>query len=200
MAAALQSATGGAVDANNPVVNAFLGSDAATISNLITGPDRAQTLISPGISQGAVGGWPIFNPALTKGWPTFAILVYAKVGRIGLMRHRHFPGLRARVGGCPAALSATTAPAICISSPSAAIIASPGWRGRRRRDQFLKVFEQVRQRYSFVVVGYVVMPEYVHLLISEPEKGDPSRVVQAIKQGFARLVLRLAGRGSGEAE
>jgi len=60
----------------------------------------------------------------------------------------------------------------------------------RRRDQFLKVFEQVRQRYKFVVVGYVVMPEHVHLLISEPEKGDPSRVVQAIKQGFARLVLR----------
>ncbi len=60
----------------------------------------------------------------------------------------------------------------------------------RRRDQSLKVFEQVRQRNSFVVVGSVVMPEHVHLLISEPEKGDPSRVVQAIKQGLARLVLR----------
>jgi putative transposase len=55
---------------------------------------------------------------------------------------------------------------------------------------FLKVFEQARQRYEFVVVGYVVMPEHVHLLISEAEKGDPSRVVQAIKQGLARHVLR----------
>ena len=34
------------------------------------------------------------------------------------------------------------------------------------------------------------MPEHIHLLISEPEQGDPSRVVQAVKQGFARHVLR----------
>ncbi len=60
----------------------------------------------------------------------------------------------------------------------------------RRRDLFLRVFEQVRRRYAFVVVGYVVMPEHIHLLISEPEKGDPSKVMQAIKQGFARRVLR----------
>jgi putative transposase len=36
---------------------------------------------------------------------------------------------------------------------------------------FLKVLEQARQRYGFVVVGYVVMPEHIHLLICEPEKG-----------------------------
>jgi REP element-mobilizing transposase RayT len=36
------------------------------------------------------------------------------------------------------------------------------------------------------------MPEHIHLLISEPEKGDPSRVMQAIKQGFARRVLKAA--------
>ena len=47
-----------------------------------------------------------------------------------------------------------------------------------------------RQHYRFVVVGYVVMPEHIHLLISEPEKGNPSRVLQAVKQGFARRVLR----------
>ena len=65
------------------------------------------------------------------------------------------------------------------------------WLARpRRRDLFLQVLEQVRQRYGFVVVGYVVMPEHIHLLISEPEKAGPSRVMQAIKQGFARRVLR----------
>jgi putative transposase len=58
------------------------------------------------------------------------------------------------------------------------------WLGsRRRRDLFLKVLEQARQRYGFVVVGYVVMPEHIHLLIGEPEKADPSHVVQAVKQG-----------------
>jgi putative transposase len=58
-----------------------------------------------------------------------------------------------------------------------------------RRDLFLEVLEHVRRRYHFVVVGYVVMPEHVHLLVSEPERGNPSTVMQAIKQGFARRVL-----------
>jgi putative transposase len=51
------------------------------------------------------------------------------------------------------------------------------------------VLEQVRKRYAFVVVGYVVMPEHVHLLISEPQEKDPSFVMQALKVGFAPRVL-----------
>jgi putative transposase len=38
------------------------------------------------------------------------------------------------------------------------------------------------------------MPEHIHLLIGEPERGDPSRVMQAIKQGFARRVLKALRR------
>ena len=34
------------------------------------------------------------------------------------------------------------------------------------------------------------MPEHIHLLMSEPEKGNPSRVMPALKQGFARRVQR----------
>jgi putative transposase len=59
-----------------------------------------------------------------------------------------------------------------------------------RRDLFLKILEEARQRYQFVVVGYVVMPEHFHLLISEPEKGDPSVVMKVVKQRFARRVHR----------
>ena len=59
----------------------------------------------------------------------------------------------------------------------------------RNRDLFVQVLEQVRRRYHFVVLGYVVMPEHVHLLIREPERGNPSVVMQAIKQGFARRLL-----------
>jgi putative transposase len=55
-----------------------------------------------------------------------------------------------------------------------------------RKDLFVKVLEQVRQRYVFVVVGYVVMPEHFHLLISEPEKDNPSVVIQALKLGVVR--------------
>ena len=57
-----------------------------------------------------------------------------------------------------------------------------------RRDLFLKILEQARQRYRFVVVGYVVMPEHFHLLISEPERDDPSVVMKVVKQRFARKV------------
>src|SRR6266700_5085041 len=59
----------------------------------------------------------------------------------------------------------------------------------RCRDRFLAVLEQVRERYRFVVVGYVVMPEHVHLLMSEPEVGSPSKVMQLLKQRTARALL-----------
>src|SRR6478752_8599585 len=59
----------------------------------------------------------------------------------------------------------------------------------RRRDLFVEILEQVRKRYQFVVVGYVVMPEHIHLLISEPQHKNPSTVMQAIKLGYARRVL-----------
>jgi len=45
------------------------------------------------------------------------------------------------------------------------------------------------QRYGFVVVGYVVMPEHFHVLSSEPETGTPATVMQVLKQRFAPHVL-----------
>jgi putative transposase len=57
------------------------------------------------------------------------------------------------------------------------------------RDLFLKVLEQVRRRYQWVVIGYVVMPEHSHLLVSEPEERPLSTAMQALKLGFARRVL-----------
>jgi REP-associated tyrosine transposase len=58
-----------------------------------------------------------------------------------------------------------------------------------RRDLFLQVLEQVRRRYGWVVLGYVVMPEHVHLLVSEPPERKLSTAIQALKLGFARRVL-----------
>src|SRR3954462_1722225 len=57
------------------------------------------------------------------------------------------------------------------------------------RDLLLKVLEQIRNRYRFGVVGFVVMPEHVHLLMSEPLMGNVSRAIGAIKLGFTRRVL-----------
>lgn len=40
-----------------------------------------------------------------------------------------------------------------------------------------------------MVIGYVVMPEHIHLLITEPEIGNPSKVMQVLKQRTARALL-----------
>jgi REP-associated tyrosine transposase len=68
----------------------------------------------------------------------------------------------------------------------------------RRRDLFLKLLEEARRRYRFTVVGYVVMPEHFHLLISEPEIADPSVVMKVVKQRFARLVRKRQRSSSGQ--
>jgi len=65
----------------------------------------------------------------------------------------------------------------------------PLLRSARSRARLLSVLEQTRQRYRFVVVGYVVMPEHIHLLLSEPEVGTPSTVMQVLKQRTARALL-----------
>jgi putative transposase len=55
-----------------------------------------------------------------------------------------------------------------------------------QRDLFLKIFEEVRQKYEFQVVGYVVMPEHVHLLIGEPDDGTVAIIMQVLKQRISR--------------
>ena len=59
----------------------------------------------------------------------------------------------------------------------------------------------MRVRYRFAVIGYVVMPERVHLLISEPSISeamisDPSKIIQAVKLSVSRR-LAIAGEFSG---
>ncbi len=49
--------------------------------------------------------------------------------------------------------------------------------------------EQVRRQYGFYITGYVVMPEHVHLLLSEPERSTLARAVQAMKQSVARKLI-----------
>ena len=49
------------------------------------------------------------------------------------------------------------------------------------RSLFEDALEKMRVRYGFYVVGYVVMPEHVHLLISEPETGLLADALKALK-------------------
>jgi putative transposase len=60
----------------------------------------------------------------------------------------------------------------------------------RARDCFLTILSEVRERYDFALLGYVVMPEHIHLLISEPRVGTPSTVMQVLKQCVSRAMRR----------
>ncbi len=61
---------------------------------------------------------------------------------------------------------------------------------------FEESLERVRQWYGFYVTGYVVMPEHVHLLISEPERKTLAIVIQMLKQA---VTLRLRASTPGGA-
>jgi putative transposase len=69
----------------------------------------------------------------------------------------------------------------------------PLFNGAARCDLFLQILERVRRRYRLVVLGYVVMPEHVHLLLSEPQRETLSTAIQALKLGFVRSLPRTRG-------
>jgi putative transposase len=66
----------------------------------------------------------------------------------------------------------------------------PLLRSVRARNAFVQILGETRDRYRFSLVGYVVMPEHIHLLISEPVKGTPSTVIQVLKQRVSRRLRR----------
>jgi putative transposase len=60
----------------------------------------------------------------------------------------------------------------------------------RARHLFLKILNEARERYDFALLGYVVMPEHIHLLISEPNVGNLSTLMQVLKQRVSRAMHR----------
>ena len=68
----------------------------------------------------------------------------------------------------------------------------PFFRNQAYCGLFLTILDRVRRRYRFVVLGYAVMPEHVHLLVSEPQRETLSTAIQALKLGFVRSI-RCAG-------
>jgi putative transposase len=66
----------------------------------------------------------------------------------------------------------------------------PLLRSVRARNTLIHILGETRDRYGFSLVGYVVMPEHIHLLISEPSRGTPSTVIQVLKQRLSRRLRR----------
>jgi putative transposase len=70
------------------------------------------------------------------------------------------------------------------------------------RDLFVRCLEQTRLRFGMRVYGFVVMPEHVHLLISEPDGSSLASAVQSLKLAMAKRApavsqSALAARRSG---
>ena len=61
-------------------------------------------------------------------------------------------------------------------------------------DLFPLCLEDMRRRFDMRVYGYVVMPEHVHLLLSEPEHGTLAEAIHYLKLSFAK---RLRSRSVG---
>ena len=55
---------------------------------------------------------------------------------------------------------------------------------------FERELEAVRLSYGFVVAGYVLMPEHVHLLVGEPPVSSLSIALQVLKQNISRQLKR----------
>ncbi len=54
---------------------------------------------------------------------------------------------------------------------------------------FEAALERVRRKFRLRVYGYVVMPEHVHLLLSEPECGILADALKSLKQGVSRRLI-----------
>jgi putative transposase len=54
------------------------------------------------------------------------------------------------------------------------------------RRVFERTLEHVRRWYELHVFGYVIMPEHVHLLLSEPRREELSSAIQMLKQLVSR--------------
>ncbi len=49
------------------------------------------------------------------------------------------------------------------------------------KELFEASLEKMRRKYGFAMLGYVVMPEYVHLLVNGPVRCSLARALQALK-------------------
>jgi putative transposase len=63
------------------------------------------------------------------------------------------------------------------------LLGSPG-----ARNVFVAILDEVRTQQEFRLLGFVVMPEHVHMVVSEPKMGDPSDIMLSLKE---RVSFRL---------
>lgn len=60
----------------------------------------------------------------------------------------------------------------------------------RARDIFVQELGKIRDEMGFRLIGYVVMLNHVHLLMSEPKQGTPSSVLHKLKLRVSRRMRK----------
>ena len=58
----------------------------------------------------------------------------------------------------------------------------------KNKNVAVRILGEVRARFHLRLVGYVFMPDHVHLLISEPPGSTPAEAIQVFKQRVSRLL------------
>ncbi len=61
-------------------------------------------------------------------------------------------------------------------------------------DLLVLCLENMRRRFAMCIYGYVVMPDHVHLLVSEPEQATLAEAMHFLKLSFAKQLR--SGRGA----
>jgi putative transposase len=61
----------------------------------------------------------------------------------------------------------------------------------RLRDLFPVCLEAMRRQFQMRIYGYVVMPEHVHLLVSDPDHGTLADAMHYLKLSFSKQVRSL---------
>jgi putative transposase len=57
------------------------------------------------------------------------------------------------------------------------------------RQLFESALERMRRNFQLRVYAYVVMPEHIHLLVSEPQRGILADALKALKQSVSRRLI-----------
>jgi putative transposase len=60
-------------------------------------------------------------------------------------------------------------------------------------EHFVETLEDMRRHFELCIYGYVVMPEHVHLLLSEPPAARLADAIHYLKLLFAKRVRSLRG-------
>jgi putative transposase len=65
----------------------------------------------------------------------------------------------------------------------------PNFADASPRSVFEAALERIRQDYVLRVYGYVVMPDHVHFLLSEPDRATLDVAIKSLKQGVSRRLI-----------